>query len=196
MVLDNFDHLVQGVGILAELFAAIPGIQMLVTTRERLNLLGEWVFVLECLPYPHLSEDQSQFLLDHNMRTQLENYSSVVMFTQCARRRDASFRLTEENQLAVLKICQLVNGIPLALELAASWINILSCEEIAREIQLDASFLAATTRDIPRGIVPSEQFSITPGSFSRMISDWSFAGSLYFAAVSPARLLRLWQTPG
>lgn len=149
LVLDNFDHLVQGAGILAELLAAIPGIQMLVTSRERLNLLGEWVFVLECLPYPHLSEDQSQFLLDHNMRTQLENYSAVVMFTQCARRRDASFRLTEENQLAVLKICQLVNGIPLALELAASWINALSCEEIAREIQLDASFLAATTRDIP-----------------------------------------------
>jgi tetratricopeptide (TPR) repeat protein len=79
----------------------------------------------------------------------LENNSAALFFLQRARQAYAGFTLTDEDRSAFLRICQLVQGLPLALELAASWVRTLSCREIAHEIERGLSFLAVTARDVP-----------------------------------------------
>jgi predicted ATPase/DNA-binding XRE family transcriptional regulator len=139
LVLDNFEHLTEGAANLAELLTAVPGIKILFTSRARLNLQGEWVFALDSLPYPPADSNSTSW----------EDYSAIAMFTQCARRKVAGFSINKDNGQAVQQICQMVNGMPLALELAASWINTLDPEEIVEEIRKDIDFLATSARDIP-----------------------------------------------
>ena len=74
LVLDNFEHLLGGVGLLAELLERAPGTRLLVTSRERLNLHGEWVFEIQGLPVP----------ADASM-PRIEDYSSVALFLQAMR---------------------------------------------------------------------------------------------------------------
>ena len=82
-----------------------------------------------------------------------ECYSAPVLFIQAAQRKQASFDPTQDEQVEIVRICRLVEGMPLALELAASWVRVLSCREIAREIEasIEASlgFLSTTLRDLP-----------------------------------------------
>ena len=83
LVLDNFEHLMEGVGLLTAIVQSVPGIQLLVTSRERLNLQGEWVFEVEGLPYPATVDERD-----------LENvagYSAVQLFLQSALRVDPRF---------------------------------------------------------------------------------------------------------
>lgn len=137
LVLDNFEHLVERANQVAEMVQAAPDIQLLVTSRERLNLQGEWVFEAEGLPYPLGPEESS-----------LEAYEAVQLFLQSALRANPSFTLTEHNRAWVARICQLTEGIPLGIELAAAWVRVLSCQEIAREIERSLDFLKASARDI------------------------------------------------
>lgn len=137
LVLDNFEHLIERANQVAEMVQAAPDIQLLVTSRERLNLQGEWVFEAEGLPYPLGPEESS-----------LEAYEAVQLFLQSALRANPSFTLTEHNRAWVARICQLTEGIPLGIELAAAWVRVLSCQEIAREIERSLDFLKASARDI------------------------------------------------
>jgi predicted ATPase/DNA-binding XRE family transcriptional regulator len=138
LVLDNFEHLLEGGELLAELLQQAPGVKLLVTSRERLNLQGEWLFDLHGLPVPPL--DQAG---------RAETYSAVELFAQSARRVQAGFELKAEDRPAVVRICHLVEGMPLAIELAAAWVSVLTCQEIACEIERNLDFLANTTRDAP-----------------------------------------------
>ncbi len=85
----------------------------------------------------------------------VDEYSAVALFVQSARRVQAGFVLRAEERLAVARICRLVEGMPLAIELAAAWARVLSCAEIAREIErtlapeANLEFLAASMRDVP-----------------------------------------------
>jgi len=114
------------------------GVKLLVTSRERLNLRGEWLFDVQGLPVPPL-----------NQVDWAEEYSAVQLFMQNARRVQAGFVLKEEERLAVSRICHLVEGMPLAIELAAAWVPVLTCQEIAHEIERGMDFLATTMRDVP-----------------------------------------------
>ncbi|MFZ4659908.1 MAG: helix-turn-helix domain-containing protein [Caldilineaceae bacterium] len=127
LVLDNLEHLLAGVDLLVAIQQAAPLVKMLTTSRERLDLQGEWVFDLQALPEP----------------------VAVALFTERAQRVQRTFTLTPANQAAVERICQLVGGMPLALELAANWVHALSCEEIADEITRTLDFLSVTHRDLP-----------------------------------------------
>jgi predicted ATPase/transcriptional regulator with XRE-family HTH domain len=138
LVLDNFEHLLEGSELLAELLQQSPGVKLLVTSRERLNLKAEWLFDIQGLPAP--PPDQVD---------RAEAYSAVGLFAQSARRVQASFGLKAEDRLAVSRICHLVEGMPLAIELAAAWVRVLSCTEIAQEIERNLDFLASATRDAP-----------------------------------------------
>ena len=126
------------VAFLAELLAQAPGVMLLVTSRERLHLRGEWLFVVEGLQLPEAQPSAP-----------LEAYSAVALFLQQARQQQADFILSDADRPAVARICQLVHGMPLALELAASWLRLLSCSEIAQEIANNLGFLAATHHDLP-----------------------------------------------
>jgi len=127
LVLDNFEHITKETAFITEILQNSANVKILVTSRERLNLHGEWVFPLEGLTDPHSAE----------------------LFIQSASRVDLGFNLTRDEESHVAHICQLVFGVPLAIELAAAWVRTLSCTEIALEIETSLDFLAAHLRDIP-----------------------------------------------
>ncbi len=141
LVVDNFEHLMEGAGLLPTILQAAPGIKILTTSRERLNLQEEWVFEVNGLPYPSSPDEISP--------EQVESYEAVQLFLQNAIRVHPTFRLSEENRTWVVRICQLTEGMPLGIELAAAWVRALSPEKIAREIERSLDFLKASARDLP-----------------------------------------------
>lgn len=148
LVLDNFEHLLAdkpSVALVGDLLGGAPALKLLVTSREPLHLQAEWVFEVQGLPIPE-SEKPGE----------LEASSAVKLFLQRARQARVGFSLSAEDRPAVLRICQLVEGLPLGIELAAAWVLTLSCQEIVHELERSLAdprsgldFLVATTRDIP-----------------------------------------------
>jgi predicted ATPase/DNA-binding SARP family transcriptional activator len=138
LVLDNFEHLLSEAPLLAELLRQAPGVTILVTSRERLSLQGEWLLQLGGLPFP-----------THDAAGAAEDSSAVELFLQSARRVLAGFAPAADEQAAIALICRLVEGMPLAIELAAAWVRALSCAEIAQEIQRSLAILTTSLRDVP-----------------------------------------------
>ena len=138
LVLGNFEHLLAGAELVTTLLAQAPGVKVLTTSRERLNLHGEWLLEVSGLVYAQAGTV-----------AQMTECSAVQLFVQSARRVKADFRLDEQNKAAVARICGLVEGLPLALELAATWLRVLSCQEIVTEIEQNLTLLATTQRDLP-----------------------------------------------
>lgn len=139
LVLDNFEHVLDAALVLIDILDHAPGIKMLVTSRHALSVYGELVYPLSGLPYPQDTEF-----------TQNESYASVQLFAEHASRIRRGFSLSE-NLRAVMRICRLVEGIPLAIELAASWSRTLSPDQIAAEIQSNIEFLATRMRNVEEG---------------------------------------------
>jgi predicted ATPase/DNA-binding CsgD family transcriptional regulator len=137
LVLDNFEHLLDAIGCLTELLQAAPHLKIFVTSRQRLNLREEWVFPLDGLSYPAAPVADS-----------VEHYSAVQLFVQRARQVQPYFVLSDHVH-AVLSICRQVEGMPLGLELAASWLHVMSCEQIAARIASNLDFLTTSLRNMP-----------------------------------------------
>jgi predicted ATPase/transcriptional regulator with XRE-family HTH domain len=138
LVVDNLEHLLEGCVVFTEVLAGAPGVKLLTTSRERLNLQGEWVFEVQGLPAPPAEQAGD-----------LEVYSAVELFIATARRTQASFQPTPADVTAIAHICRMVDGMPLGIEIAAGWVRVLSCEEIAQEIAHDLDFLTASVRSLP-----------------------------------------------
>jgi predicted ATPase/DNA-binding XRE family transcriptional regulator len=138
LLLDNMEHLLEGAGLLSDLLHHTPNIKLLITSRERLNLQGEWTFDLHGLPVPPADQAEG-----------LDNYNSVALFLLRARRAHTGFEPNREDERAIAHICRLVGGLPLGIELAAAWVPILSCGEIAKEIESNLDFLTTSMRDVP-----------------------------------------------
>jgi predicted ATPase/class 3 adenylate cyclase len=134
LVLDNFEHLVEGSGFLSEVIERTPHVELLATSRERLNVQSEWVFDVEGLG---LAEDGNG------------SASAVRLFVERATQVVPGFVLDAAAYSQALRICRLVDGTPLGIELAASWVSVLSCAEIADEIEGNIDFLATSMRDVP-----------------------------------------------
>ncbi|HXV43819.1 MAG TPA: BTAD domain-containing putative transcriptional regulator, partial [Anaerolineae bacterium] len=143
LVLDNFEHLISGAGLLVDILQHAPHIKMLVTSRERLGLHEEWMLDLPGLLFPK-SDDSS----DDNSK--IEDYSAVQLFLQRAQQARADFWLRFLDKPAIVRICQLVEGLPLGIELAAAWTRTFSCQEIAVEIEKDYNFLTTSLQNIPK----------------------------------------------
>jgi predicted ATPase len=120
-------------------------VKILVTSRERLNIQGEWVFDVGGLETP-----PEAYQADEERSTDFAAYSAVALFLQTARRVQQGFNPTAADLAAIVRICQMVQGMPLALELAAAWVRVLSCHEIADEIARSLGFLTTTLRDLPQ----------------------------------------------
>lgn len=138
LVLDNLEHLLDGIELLDELLEYAPDVQLLVTSREKLDLQTEWVFEVQGLPIP-----VNAGLHD------LESNSAAALFLQRARQAKVDFTPSRDDLPEIRRIIQLVEGLPLALELAATWVSTLSCREIAVEIERGMDFLSSTKRDVP-----------------------------------------------
>jgi len=142
LVLDNFEHLVgdETMRFLADLLAAAPDIRMLVTSRVRLNLQGEQVFPLRGLDVPETSL---------NGETDITTASGIRLFSEAAQRANPVFVLDSNNQSSVVAICRLVEGMPLAIELAAAWSAALEPKSILDEIQNGLDFLSSDAANMP-----------------------------------------------
>ena len=128
LVMDNFEHLIESADIVAELLGAATDLKVLVTARERLNLQEEWILQVHGMEVPQGDLEQAS------------NFPSMQLFLERASKVRAGFELTEADRPYAVRICQLLEGIPLAIELAAAWVRFLSCEEIAVEIEENPGF--------------------------------------------------------
>lgn len=141
LLLDNFEHLLSKATFLSKLLSQAPSITLLVTSREPLNLQQEWLYPLHGLSVPPDSAADKD-------DTNIADYGAVKLFRERARRVQPDFSLKEERR-QVVRICRLVEGLPLALELSASWVRTLTCAEIADEIEHNLDFLSKPLRDVP-----------------------------------------------
>lgn len=129
LVLDNFEHLAGAVGLVAGLLAQCPKVVLVVTSRTRLGLEREWLLPLDGLPFPAPEDDD-----------RAEAFDAVRLFAAHAQRARPSFALADECT-AVGDICRLVDGLPLAIEIAAAWTRMLPCRTIAGEIRVGTELL-------------------------------------------------------
>lgn len=140
LLLDNLEQLViaPGIEVLATLLAHAPQLTLLATARESLGLHAEWVFEVQGLPIPasHAAEGS-------------EPHTAMALFLQCARQAQVGFQPAPADYPAIVRICRLVDGMPLAIELAAAWVRTLACAEIAHEIARGLDFLSLSAHDLP-----------------------------------------------
>jgi len=134
LVMDNFEHVLAGATLIQEILEAAPHIQILATSRAKLNLTGETVFNIEGLTVGDGSSGKD---------------SALLLFAQSARQTRPAFELNDAVLPALTKICLLVDGMPLAIVLAAAWIDTLSVDEIAAEIEQSIDMLETEKRDVP-----------------------------------------------
>lgn len=141
LILDNFEHLMEvGADLVGDLLAHAPNLKLLITSREALNLQEEWLYAMRGMPYPAPSEHVNGNLMD---------YGAVRLFVQHATRLRPDFDEQVERD-GIIHICQLVEGTPLALEMAASWVRALSSAEIAAEIERGLDILQTPARNVPQ----------------------------------------------
>jgi len=124
---------------LLQIAECAPDVKLLVTSREPLNTLGEWTFDLHGLAAPPSSASAMD----------VETYSALVLFIACAQRTQHTFTLTPDLYPAITRICRLLDGSPLGIELATAWGHVLNYSEIADEIEHNIDFLSVNRRDLP-----------------------------------------------
>lgn len=140
LVLDNFEHLENGEKILNSFLETAPHLKFLVTSRERLRLRSEWVIQLEGLACPPIgSEDGDEMV----------SYSGVQCFCIIGQRLSPGLLDSRENRVGISRICRLTGGVPLGIELAASWVMQFSPTHIANEIEHNLDVLTTTLCDVP-----------------------------------------------
>lgn len=142
LLLDNFEHLREGVSLLSEVLARTKAVKLLVTSRERLLLKEEWLFDVQGLRYPTVGGEGLE-------SAALAPYEAGQLFLWTAQRASPDFTPDRDEQMQIVHICQLVGGMPLGIELAASWVRLLSCAEIARGIAATLDMLTSSWRDVP-----------------------------------------------
>ena len=141
LLLDNFEQLTPAAPVVAELLAAAPLLKVLVTSRVLLNLRGEHEMPILPLATPDLKETPSL--------EQLAENESVKLFVARAQAVQASFSLTENNASAVTQICRRLDGLPLAIELAAARVRMLSPQAILSRLNERLKLLTGGAQDLP-----------------------------------------------
>lgn len=135
LILDNVEHLLDhGSVFIRDLIARTPGCQLIATSRQVIDLAGESVFRIEGLASHRQNEALSE---------------AEELYLLSAKRISKSYSPSDKDLEDIRRICQLVEGLPLAIVLAAGWINVLSAQEIADEIERDIDFLSSNQIDLP-----------------------------------------------
>lgn len=138
LVLDNFETLgANATPLVEQLLAQAPRLKVIVTTRERLALAAQWALPLDGLPCPE-PEDEDRF----------DDFDATRLFIAAARRADPALDPGAE-RAAIVDICRQVDGLPLALELAAAWTRVMGCAAIARELREGTELLRAANPAFP-----------------------------------------------
>ena len=137
LILDNFEQILDGAALVSQIVEEAPGIKIIVTSRKPLALEGERQYRVKGLPYPQKLDSLN-----------ISDYDAINLFINIAQRANPDFSLEDELD-GVIKICQLVQGLPLAIELAAPWVKVMPTEEIVYEIHRNISILTTRLKNIP-----------------------------------------------
>jgi predicted ATPase/transcriptional regulator with XRE-family HTH domain len=190
LVLDNLEQLLNGAMLLADLLREAPDVRILATSRERLHIASEWVYELDGLSLPPDGPAGARA-------------DAVQLFLVRARQVDHTFALNPENLPTVARICRLLGGSPLGIELAAAWVRLLPWEVIADEIEHNLDFLTHRGRDIPKRhrslrsvftyswelLAPAERAALARLSVLR--GTWDLETARIVAGAEPATLAAL-----
>lgn len=152
LIMDNYEHLMDGASLVGEILNAAPQMQIVATSRQRLQQTGETLFHLSGMDVPEWQSAEEAM-----------NYAAVKLFMQGAKRVRPNFKLGDNNLEHVAQICRSVQGMPLAIVLSAAWLGVLSEQEVAQELQQGLDFLEAE-----EGGIPDRQRSI------RTVFDYSW----------------------
>ncbi len=165
LVLDNFEQVLDAAPVVLQLLRSCPGLKVLVTSREALHVPGEQQLPVPPLQIPDLSQLVSQS--DSMSKSQaLLGYEAVKLFVQRARSVDPDFELTAHNAQAVAAICTRLDGLPLAIELAAARIKLLPPRELLARLDSRLRLLTTGSRQLRH--LPARQQTL------RGAIDWSY----------------------
>ncbi len=172
LVLDTFEDAMSAVPLVERIVASAPGVRVLVTSRVRLSLAGERSFELTGLTCP---PEDATF-------DEAGSYPSVRLFENVASRAFSAFTTGPAERAAVARVCRLVGGLPLAIELAATWVRALSPQEIAEELSSSAELLTNAEAGTParRRHASFEQVFDTSWSMLRPADQAVFAALAVF----------------
>jgi predicted ATPase/DNA-binding SARP family transcriptional activator len=141
LILDNFEHLLPAAGLVSDLLAACPHLRVLATSRASLNLRGEYEYPVPTMAvpthYPHPNPEQ------------LAQYESVFLFVERAQETLPHFTLNRDNARPIAEICRRLEGLPLAIELAAARVKVLSPEAILSRLDRRLKLLVGGHVDLP-----------------------------------------------
>jgi predicted ATPase len=155
LLFDNFEQITSAAPVIAEILTAAPKVKALVTSRIALHLRGEYEYPVLPLDLPPKQANQS---LDETLY-----YEAVALFLQQAQAVQPGFKITSENQTAVVEICRRLDGLPLAIEIAAARIKMLSPQALLNRLDQSLKFLVGGAKDLP-----------TRQQTLRQTIDWSY----------------------
>ena len=141
LVLDNYEHVIASASFVADLLAACPGLTALVTSRVTLRVSGEHEYPIEPLPVPDLDRLPPV--------SELAGFGAVALFDQRARAARPDFAIEEANAAAVAEVCARLDGLPLAIELAAARSKVLSPQAMLARLEHRLALLTGGSRDYP-----------------------------------------------
>ncbi len=138
LILDNFEHLLKGAGLTTEILQNAPGVLLLVTSRQRLGMQAEWVFEVSGLSYPTNKDTH-----------ELGSFEAVKLFTQRLHQLKPHHSLVQDDLVSAAHICQVVEGLPLAIELAAAAVIQKPIAQVASAIESGKDDLKSAWKDVP-----------------------------------------------
>ncbi|HXI13773.1 MAG TPA: protein kinase [Thermoanaerobaculia bacterium] len=141
LILDNFEQVMGAASDVSELVAACPSVSVLITSRELLRLYGEHDVAVDPLPVPDPEI--------HRTAAMLAAVPSVALFVSRAKAADPNFRLVDEDAVAVAEICRRLDGLPLALELAAARVRMMPPRALLGRLDQSLQLLTSGPRDLP-----------------------------------------------
>jgi len=141
LLLDNFEHLIEGGSLVSEILRNSQNVKVITTSRQKLNLKGETTYVVQGMDYPTHEEIDSG-------KVSTKRYDAIQLFIKSASRSSPSFKPNKEELETITRICRSVDGMPLAIELAAGWVPVLSLSEIEGEINKGFAFLEGNLQDV------------------------------------------------
>jgi predicted ATPase/class 3 adenylate cyclase len=144
LVLDTFEHLSKHAPTLSLWLRTAPRLRVIVTSRERLRVEGEAEFPVSPLATPNFESPETA---TSRLSTRISNYPAVQLFLERASAAKPGFVLTPQNAGAVAEICHRLDGMPLALELAAARLNVLSPQQLAARLEKGFDLIASKSRD-------------------------------------------------
>lgn len=142
LVIDNFEHVIDAAAVVGELINGAPNIKILSSSRELLRVYGEHDFLVQPMAVPEVGRPQTV--------AEVSQCDAVSLFTQRARAAQADFEMTEHNAAAIADICTRLDGLPLAIELAAARVRLFDPETLLERLSDSLKTLTGGARDLPR----------------------------------------------